>query len=129
MLNQCVLVGNLGADPEMSYSSEGMAIASFSLAFRAAKEETGWIRVVCFGRLAEVVEQYLHKGARVGVAGSLDQRRWQNETGFPRVAWRILANCIEFIKTDGRGFEEGKAEPAAAVNRHPAGEGEEDLPF
>ncbi len=65
MLNQVVLTGNLGADPEVFYSSEGNPVASFSLAFHSSKKKTGWIKVVTFQRLAEVTEKYLHKGARI----------------------------------------------------------------
>ena len=79
MLNQVVLTGNLSADPGVFYSSEGSAVANFNLAFRASKKKTGWIKVVCFGRLEEVTEKYLHKGARIGVSGSLDQQKWETE--------------------------------------------------
>ena len=71
MLNQAILTGNMGGDPEVLYSSEGNPVATFSLAFRSSKKKTGWIKVVCFGRLAEVTEKYLHKGARVGIIGTL----------------------------------------------------------
>ena len=54
MLNQCTLTGNLGGDPEVFYSSEGSPVASFSLAFHSSKKKTGWIKVVCFQKLAEV---------------------------------------------------------------------------
>ena len=81
MLNQCILTGNLGHDPEVFFSSEGKPVASFSLAFRISKTKTGWIKVICFSRLAEVVEKYLHKGARIGVIGTLDYSRWETEQG------------------------------------------------
>ena len=61
MLNQTVLTGNLGADPEVFYSSEGHPVATFNLAFRVAKKKTGWIKVVCFGKLAELAEKHLHR--------------------------------------------------------------------
>jgi hypothetical protein len=61
MLNQCTLTGNLGGDPEVFYSSEGNPVASFSLAFHSSKKKTGWIKVVCFQKLAEVTQKYLHK--------------------------------------------------------------------
>ena len=105
MLNQSVLTGNLGADPEVFYSSEGSPIASFNLAFRASKKKTGWIKVVCFSRLAEVAEKYLHKGARIGIIGTLDQQKWENEEGVTRSSFQLIANSLEFIKTDGRGFD------------------------
>ena len=114
MLNQLVLTGNLGADPEVFYSSEGEPVASFSLAFHSSKKKTGWIKVVCFNRLAEVAEKYLHKGARIAVIGYLDQQKWEDDHGATRSSYQLLANSIEFIKTDGRGFESHQEEPEAA---------------
>ena len=108
MLNNCLLTGNLGADPEVFYSSEGSPVASFNLAFRSTKKKTGWIRVVCFGRLAEVTEKYLHKGARIAVIGTLDQQKWETDEGVTRSSYQLIANSLEFIRTDGRGFEEDK---------------------
>jgi len=109
MLNQTVLTGNLGADPEVFYSSEGNPVASFNIAFKASKKKTGWIKVVCFGRLAEVTEKYLHKGARIGVVATLDQQKWENDEGVVKSTFQLLGNSLEFIKTDGRGFEEDQA--------------------
>jgi len=108
MLNNCLLTGNLGADPEVFYSSEGNPVASFNLAFRSTKKKTGWIRAVCFGRLAEVTEKYLHKGARIAVIGTLDQQKWETDEGVTRSSYQLICNSLEFIRTDGRGFEEGK---------------------
>jgi single-strand DNA-binding protein len=125
MLNQTVLTGNLGADPEIFYGSEGQPIASFNLAFRVAKKKTGWIKVVCFNRLAstgihslaEITEKHLHKGARIGVIGTLDQQKWQSDEGVTRISFQLIANTVEFIKTDGRGFE-GNQQPQ-----------DDDIPF
>ena len=108
MLNQSILTGNLGNDPEMFYSSEGNPVASFNLAFRSSKKKTGWIKCVCFGRLAEVTEKYLHKGARIGIIGTLDQQKWENEEGVTRSSFQLIANSLEFIKTDGRGFDDSR---------------------
>ena len=69
MLNNCLLTGNLGADPEVFYSSERDPIATFNLAFRSSKKKTGWIKITCFQKLAETAERYLHKGARIAVIG------------------------------------------------------------
>jgi single-strand DNA-binding protein len=107
MLNQTVLTGNLGADPEVFYSSEGNPVASFNLAFKASKKKTGWIKVTCFQKLAEVTEKYLHKGARIGIIGTLDQQKWETDEGQTRSSYQLIANSLEFIKTDGRGFDEG----------------------
>lgn len=108
MLNSCILTGNLGADPEIFYTSEGEPVASFNLAFKGSKKNTGWIKVTCFHRLAEIAERYLHKGARIGISGILDQSRWESDEGVQRSSFQIIANTLEFIKTDGRGFEEGQ---------------------
>ena len=108
MLNQTILTGNLGADPEVFYSSEGNPVASFDLAFRSSKKKTGWIKVTCFQRLAEVAEKYLHKGARIGIVGTLDQQKWETDEGVTRSSFQLIANSLEFIKTDGRGFENGQ---------------------
>ncbi|MFC1826285.1 single-stranded DNA-binding protein [Thermodesulfobacteriota bacterium] len=107
MLNNCVLTGNLGADPEIFYSSEGKPVASFDLAFKSSKKSTGWIKCKAFNRLAEVAEKYLHKGARIGIIGTLDQQKWETDEGVTRYSFQLLCNSLEFIKTDGRGFEEG----------------------
>jgi single-strand DNA-binding protein len=111
MLNQVVLTGNLGGDPEISFYGEGQQITSFNLAFSASKKKTGWIRVTCFNKLAEIAEKYLHKGARIAVVGSLDQRKWETDEGVTKTSFAILANNLEFIKTDGRGFAEEGSQP------------------
>jgi single-strand DNA-binding protein len=110
MLNSCILTGNLGADPEVFYSSEGNPVATFNLAFRSSKKKTGWIKVTCFNRLAEVAEKYLHKGARIGIIGTLDQQKWETDEGAQRSSFQLIANSIEFIKTNGKGFEDGQPE-------------------
>jgi len=108
-MNFSVVSGHLGADPDSSYSSEGTAIASFNIAFKCSKKKTAWIKVTCFNKLADLVQTYLHKGAKVAVIGSLDQEKWESKSGETKTAFKILANSIEFIKTDGRGFENGQS--------------------
>ena len=106
MLNQVVLTGNLGADPEIFYSSEGDPVATFNLTFKSSKKkEACWIKCVSFRKLAEIVEKHLHRGARIGIIGTLDQQKWETDEGFQRSSFQLIANTIEFIKTDGRGFE------------------------
>lgn len=108
MLNVCTLTGNLGADPEVFYSSEGTPVATFNLAFRSSKKKTGWIKIATFNNLATIVERHLHKGARIAVSGYLDQQKWETDEGVQRSSFQLIANSIEFIKTDGRGFSEGQ---------------------
>jgi len=104
-MNLCILTGNLGQDPEIFYSSDGDSIASFNLAFKSGKDKTSWIKVTAFNKTAEVCEKYLHKGAKIIVNGSLQQDKWETDDGEKRSSMKVIANRIEFIKTDGRGFD------------------------
>jgi single-strand DNA-binding protein len=110
-MNQVIITGNLGADPDIRYSQNGDPIATFSLAFRLSQEKTGWVKVVWFNKTAEIAETYLHKGAKVLVSATLDHNKWETEDGQQRSTIQLIANRIEFIKTDGRGFENGHNEP------------------
>jgi single stranded DNA-binding protein len=106
IMNVTVLTGNLGNDPESIFTEEGLHIVKFSLAFRFGRKKTGWIRVSCFNKTAELAEKYLHKGAKIGVSGTLQQEKWESN-GEKKSEIKLNANTIEFIKTDGRGFENG----------------------
>ena len=112
MLNQCVLTGNLGQDPEVFYSSEGNPVTSFNIAFHSSKKKTCWIRVVCFQKLADIASRCLHKGAKIAVIGTLDRHVWETDEGVSKSTYQLIANTLEFIKTDGRGFKEGVANTA-----------------
>lgn len=113
MLNQLIVTGNLGDDPKVFYSPEGNPVTSFNIAFQSGKKKTCWIKVVTFHKLAEVCGQYLHKGARIAIAGVLDQNKWVSDDGQNRSSFQLIGNNIEFIKTDGRGFRDGEATPEA----------------
>ena len=105
-MNTTVLTGNLGADPESFFSDSGTQVVSFSMAFRSTKDKTdNWVKITCFNKTAEIAEKYLHKGARIGITGMLDQDKWETNEGESRSTLKLIANSIEFIKTDGRGFE------------------------
>ena len=104
-MNIIVLSGNLGDDPESRYSQEGMHIATFSMAFTSGKNKTGWIKTTCFDKLADIAVKYLHKGAKVAVTGQIDQDKWTTDNNETRTAIKLIAKGIDFIKTDGRGFD------------------------
>lgn len=113
-MNICIVTGNLGEDPKSMFTSDGTHIANFDLAVRSGKDRTSWLKVACFNKVAETVEKYLHKGAKIAVVGMIDQSKWETETGEKRSMIRLIANNIEFIKTDGRGLE-GKEPPDGDV--------------
>jgi single-strand DNA-binding protein len=75
-MNEVIITGNLGADPEIRYSQNRDPIATFNLAFRHGKDKTGWIKVVCFNKTAEVAETYLHKRATILISATLDYNKW-----------------------------------------------------
>ena len=110
-MNVSVLIGNLGQDPESAFTNEGTQVVTFSLAFRSGKDKTSWIQVKCWNKMAEVAETYLHKGAKIAVTGMLVQNKWTTDDGQNRSIHQIFANSIDFIKTDGRGFENGESQP------------------
>ena len=110
-MNVSIVSGNLGADPESFFTTEGTQIVSFSLAFRSGKDKTSWIKVKCFNKLAEIAEKYLHKGAKIAVTAALSQNKWETEEGQKRSTMELLANTIDFIKTDGRGFDGDEQSP------------------
>ena len=100
----------------MHYSGNtGEPVANFDLAFHSGRDKegnnrTGWIRCVCFRKLAEITEKYLHKGARIAVVGTLDENTWTTDDDKKRKTMQVICNSIEFIKTDKRGFSEGQSE-------------------
>jgi single-strand DNA-binding protein len=102
--NKVVLMGNLTKDPEVRYTPNGIAVASFSLAVNRRykqgnelKEEVCFIDVVVFGKQAESSGQYLSKGAGVIVDGRLSQRRWEGEDGQKRNKHEVVAQSIQFL--------------------------------
>lgn len=118
MLNQTVIIGWIGEDPKEYFSPEGNQIVSFDLAFNSTKKKTCWIKIVFFQKLAELASKYLHKGARIAVAGVLDASKWTDKDGNNHTTFQILGNSLEFVKTDGRGFKEGETAPEA-INDEP----------
>jgi single-strand DNA-binding protein len=114
MINNVTLSGNLGHDPETRHYGEknDQPVTTFSLAFKASKQRTGWIRVVCFDRLAEIAEQHLHRGARVVVMGVLDQQEWEATDGQKRNGFQLIARSLEFIQVEGRSSTEAGPDSA-----------------
>ena len=117
-VNRVILVGNLGADPEIRYLPSGDAIANIRLATtdrykdKASgefKESTEWHRVVFFGRLAEIVGEYLKKGSAAYIEGKLRTRKWQDKDGQDRYSTEIVADSMQMIG-DRQGGERQQGE-------------------
>ena len=109
MLNQVVLTGNLGDDPVFPLHPKVIPFTHFNIAFNRPRKRPNWIKVSFFPEsLPTSAVSYLHKGARIAVIGILDQNKWQGDDGQNRSTFQLIANNIEFIKTDGRGFKDGE---------------------
>jgi len=152
-VNKVIIVGNLGRDPETRYLPSGEAVTNISVATTSSwkdktsgekKEETEWHRVSAFGRLAEIMGEYLKKGSQVYIEGQLRTRKWQDKEGKDRYTTEIRADAMQMLGSRSGGGEprgeprgesaprtEGAAKPAAAAKK-PAGkfdDMEDDIPF
>lgn len=104
-LNRCDFIGRLGQDPELRYTKDGKAVANLSLAVSETwkdkqgqkQEKTEWVRVSAFGRLAEIMGEYLRKGSQVYVSGKMQTRKWQDNNGQDRYTTEILANELQML--------------------------------
>ncbi len=111
-VNKVILVGNLGADPEVRYMPNGGAVANITVATTESwkdkqsgenQEKTEWHRVVFFARLAEIVGEYLKKGSQIYVEGRLQTRKWQDKSGQDRYTTEIVANEMQMLGSKGGG--------------------------
>jgi len=109
-VNKVIIIGNLGADPETRAMPSGTTVANLRVATSESwrdkqtgeqQERTEWHRVALFGRLAEVAGEYLRKGSKVYIEGSLRTRKWQDKQGNDRYSTEIVANDMQML--DGRG--------------------------
>jgi single-strand DNA-binding protein len=150
-VNKVILIGNLGADPEIRRTQDGRPIANLRLATSESwkdktsgekKEATEWHRVAFFGRLAEIAGQYLKKGRQVYIEGALRTRKWQDKDGQDRYTTEVVASEMKMLGSRyGMGDSGPREAPAAGASRGagqskpaaPAAGGfndfEDDIPF
>ncbi|HLG20004.1 MAG TPA: single-stranded DNA-binding protein [Bdellovibrionota bacterium] len=137
-VNKVILIGNLGADPEIRYTQGGVPVATLRVATseqwknkNGQKEErTEWHRVVLWSRLAELAGQYLSKGRQVYLEGRIQTRSWDDKEGKKRYSTEVVATQMQFLG----GPSERKAElPSMSEELPPPpenlGQKEEDVPF
>jgi single-strand DNA-binding protein len=112
-INKAIIVGNLGRDPEISYTPAGLAIAKFSIATSdewkdkatgEKKEKTEWHRIVAFGRLAEICGEYLSKGRQVYIEGRIQTSSWEKD-GITRYSTEIIAANMQMLGSKGSGYD------------------------
>jgi len=121
-INKVILIGNLGNDPETRYMPSGGAVTNITVATSESwkdkqtgqpQERTEWHRIVFFNRLAEIAGEYLRKGSKVYIEGSLRTRKWQDQSGQDRYTTEIVANEMQMLDSRG-GASQGGYEPTAA---------------
>jgi single-strand DNA-binding protein len=146
-INKVILIGNLGADPEVKYMPSGEAVANLNLATSESwkdkntgeqVERTEWHRVVMFRRLAEIAGEYLKKGSKVYIEGRLQTRKWKGQDGQDRYTTEIVANEMQMLDSRGGGTGNFNQQPSNAnaqpqqPQAAPAGgfdDFDDDIPF
>lgn len=128
-INKVILIGNIGADPEVRYMPNGNAVATISLATTDAwkdkqtgekQERTEWHRVVCFNRLGEIVGEYVRKGSKLYIEGSLRTRKWQDQQGQDKYTTEIVASEIQMLDGKGQMHSNPPEEHTASAPRNHA---------
>lgn len=141
--NQAIIMGNLTRDPELRYTPNGQAVTSFAVATNRTwvdaqgekKEDVEYHDVVVWGKLAEIVSQYLKKGRKVMIVGRLQTRNWEAQDGSKRSKTEIVATDVNFVDRPKEGeMTNEQPKPAAGTKEKAATEDKEeidieDIPF
>ena len=144
-LNQCNFIGRIGKDIELKYMPSGKAVANFSIACSddyknketgQQVEQTNWVNIVAFGRLAEIIGEYCHKGSKVFISGKQITRKWQDQSGADRWTTEINANDLQMLDSrnsdsSGQGPQDAKqaAQGSSPAQGNDFGDLEEDIPW
>jgi single-strand DNA-binding protein len=145
-LNKVMLIGNLGKDPEVRYTTSGTAVASFSLATSEKfknktgewEERTEWHTITLWGRLAEIAGEYLAKGKTVYIEGRLQTRKWQDRDGRDRYTTEVVADKMQMLggrgesggrQVSGKTAEESAGFGGASGYEEPSFNPDDDIPF
>lgn len=145
-VNKVIIIGNLGKDPEVRYMPSGDAMANISVATTDSwkdkktgdkQERTEWHRIVLFGKLAEIVGEYLQKGSQVYIEGRLQTRKWQDKEGQDRYTTEIVADRMQMLGSRPAGDSTGeRQQPGQSAKQQPARKGggsfddmDDDIPF
>ncbi|CAC9436702.1 Single-stranded DNA-binding protein [Bathymodiolus heckerae thiotrophic gill symbiont] len=125
-INKVILVGNLGQDVELKYTSSGDAVANISIATSDSwldkntgqkQERTEWHRVVLFRKTAELASQYLHKGSKIYIEGKLQTRKWQDQSGQDRYTTEIVSREMQFLDSKNSGAPAPQQQAPAPVQQ------------
>jgi single-strand DNA-binding protein len=137
-LNKVMLIGNLGNAPDVRTTAGGMTVAKLSVATASSRkdpqtgnwvEETEWHRVALFGKIAEVAQQYLHKGSKVYIEGRLKTNKWQDDSGNDRYTTEVICNEMQMLDSrGGSGNNSHHDEQAHEAPQQPAPQAQQSHP-
>ena len=139
-INKVILIGKLGRDPEIRTTQNGVKVANFSIATSQKwkdkqtgekREKTEWHRVVIFGALAGVVEQYVRKGSKVYVEGQLQTRKWEDQKGNDKYSTEIVLQGFnaKLDMLDSRPRDAGTSSDDSGWDSEPPADMDDDIPF
>ena len=143
MVNKVILVGRLGRDPETRYTGSGQAVSNFSIATDEQwkdrnsgekREKTTWHKIVAWGKLAEIVQQYVTKGQLVYIEGKLSNSEWEDKDKIKRYKTEVVADTLRMLsKGNGSGGGSNRNESSAGTQQEPQSGApeisDEDIPF
>ena len=136
-LNKVLILGNLGADPDIKYTQAGSPVANLSVATSESwkdkttnekVEKVEWHRVVVFGRLAEIAGDYLKKGSKIFVEGKLQTRDWEDSEGKKRYTTEVIAREMTMLDSKGDS-NTSSPQPSNSDSKQDNDKFEEDIPF
>jgi single-strand DNA-binding protein len=137
MINKVILVGRLGADPEVRYTQDGTMVTNFRMATDETRKDksgervtrTEWHRIVTFGKLAEICGNYLSKGRLVYVEGRIQTRQWEDNEGTKRYTTEIVAQNMQMLESKGQAADQyGESQYSGSSLAEP-GMPDDDVPF
>lgn len=136
-VNKAILVGRLGADPEVRYTNSGTAVANFNMATSVnftdkngeKTEKTEWHRIVAFGKLGEICGEYLSKGKQVYIEGRLQTREWEDRDGNKKRTTEIVAGTMQMLGAASDKVRGDVSDAPPPVNDIPNIGTEDDVPF
>lgn len=137
-VNKVILIGHLGKDPEVRYNPQGGALATLSLATSESwkdktsgekQEKTEWHRVVAFGRTAEIIGEYLKKGAPVYIEGKLQTRKWTDKDGQDKYTTEVVCLAMQMLGSRGTPERQESEAPEKPRSSTSAPEFDDEIPF
>lgn len=137
-INKVIIIGNLGKDPEMKYTASGAAIANITVATSETwndkqsgekQEKTEWHRIVAFGRLAEIMGEYIQKGSQVYIEGKLQTRKWQDKDGNDRYTTEVVARDMQMLGGKGQAAKPQQSQGFRDKPETQSDFADDDIPF